>query len=239
MSSTRLPGKPLIDICGKPMIQWVHEKAITCGFDSVLIATDDLEIKRVVESFGAAVCMTSAEHVSGTDRIAEAAKISGYGDQDIIVNIQGDEPLISARSVNVVADNLAKHPLASVSTLCEAITSKDEIFNINNVKVVLSKDSYALYFSRAPIPWDRDRFPDSCLEGTPIYRHIGIYAYRGAFLNKYSDLEPCFIEKMESLEQLRVLWHGQKIHVGVSLEKSAPGVDTELDLDRVRSILKL
>ena len=239
MSSTRLPGKPLIDICGKPMIQWVYEKAVSCNFDSVLIATDDLEIKKVAETFGATVCMTSIEHVSGTDRIAEAAKAAGYGNQDIIVNIQGDEPLISSQSVKLVAENLAQHPLASVSTLCELITDKEEVFNQNNVKVVLSKDSYALYFSRSAIPWDRDSFPDNVLENSPIYRHIGIYAYRGDFLNRYAELEPCTIEKMESLEQLRVLWHGHRIHVGISSEKLAPGVDTELDLDRVRSILKL
>jgi 3-deoxy-manno-octulosonate cytidylyltransferase (CMP-KDO synthetase) len=234
LASTRLPNKPMLDIAGKPMIQWVYEQAISCKLDSVLIATDDVSIKKAAEGFGADVCMTSADHTSGTDRIAEAAMIANYADDDLIVNLQGDEPLIPVENVLQVAANLAAHPDAAMSTLCERIHDKAEIFNENCVKVVLDKNDYALYFSRASIPWSRGHFPSEVPETIRCYRHIGMYAYRGKFLRQYAQLAPSPLEQWEALEQLRVLWHGEKIHVGIAKSVTAAGVDTLEDLERVR-----
>ncbi|MDC0535684.1 3-deoxy-manno-octulosonate cytidylyltransferase [Francisellaceae bacterium] len=237
MKSTRLPGKPLLDIAGKPMIQWVYEKALDCGLDSVLIATDHKDIFDTCKRFGADVVLTSENHVSGTDRLAEAVSQKNYADDDLIVNIQGDEPIIPSKIVHQVLDNLEKHPEACVSTLCEKINTQEEMFDPNAVKVVFDKNGIALYFSRAPIPWDRDHFPKKLLPNIKCYRHIGMYAYRSGFLKQYSSLAPSEIENWESLEQLRILWHGQKIHVDIAAEKTLPGVDTQADLDRIRQFL--
>ncbi|MGF1753265.1 3-deoxy-manno-octulosonate cytidylyltransferase [Vibrio makurazakiensis] len=232
--STRLPGKPLADIGGKPMIQWVHEQALKAGADNVVIATDDQRVEKAALSFGATVCMTSPDHESGTERLAEVVKKMNIPDNHIIVNVQGDEPLIPPSIINQVAKNLAAST-APMATLGVEITHEDEVFNPNAVKVVTDNEGYALYFSRASIPWDRDNFasePKAIV--TPLLRHIGIYAYRAGFINTYINWEPSALEKIECLEQLRVLWYGEKIHVDVALESPAAGVDTPEDLETVR-----
>ncbi|MCW8334739.1 3-deoxy-manno-octulosonate cytidylyltransferase [Vibrio paucivorans] len=235
--STRLPGKPLADIAGKPMIQWVYEQAIQAGADNVIIATDDERVSQAVSSFGGQVCMTSANHESGTERLAEVVKVMNIPEDHIIVNVQGDEPLIPPSIIRQVADNLAASQ-APMATLAVEIEHESEVFNTNAVKVVTDKDGYAMYFSRATIPWDRDAFAkeDKAIH-QPLMRHIGIYAYRAGFINTYINWQPTALEKIECLEQLRVLWYGEKIHVAVAKEAPAAGVDTPEDLEVVRNIL--
>ena len=242
-ASSRLPGKPLLDIAGKPMIQHVYERAVQSGATEVVIATDDERIRQVAADFGAMVCMTAAHHPTGTDRLAEVARLRGYTSQHIIVNLQGDEPLMPPALIRQVAANLQSHPQASAATLCERITSSTELFDPHLVKVVMDRQGYALYFSRAPIPWDRDAFGQE--PGTPAlparsehYRHIGLYAYRAEFLQDYVQWPPCIIEQTESLEQLRILWNGHTLHVAEALENPGIGVDTPDDLVRVQQLLK-
>lgn len=235
--STRLPGKPLADIGGKPMIQWVHEQALQAGADKVIIATDDERVEQVVKSFGGEVCMTSPGHESGTERLAEVVEKMAIPDDHIIVNVQGDEPLIPPSIIAQVADNLANSQ-APMATLAVEIDHEAEVFNPNAVKVVTDKDGYAMYFSRATIPWDRDNFAGQQQTiAQPLMRHIGIYAYRAGFINTYINWQPTALEKIECLEQLRVLWYGEKIHVEVAKEAPAAGVDTPEDLEVVRSII--
>ncbi|MEX0333708.1 3-deoxy-manno-octulosonate cytidylyltransferase [Vibrio tubiashii] len=235
--STRLPGKPLADICGKPMIQWVYEQAIQAGADKVIVATDDSRVEQAVEAFGGQVCMTSPNHESGTERLAEVVEKMAIPDDHIIVNVQGDEPLIPPSIITQVAENLANSQ-APMSTLAVEISDEAEVFNPNAVKVLTDKDGYAMYFSRATIPWDRDSFADNAkIIKQPLMRHIGIYAYRAGFINTYINWEPTALEKIECLEQLRVLWYGEKIHVEVAKEAPAAGVDTPEDLEVVRSII--
>jgi len=235
--STRLPGKPLADICGKPMIQWVYEQAIQAGADKVIVATDDRRVEKAVKSFGGEVCMTSPDHESGTERLAEVVEKMAIADDHIIVNVQGDEPLIPPSIITQVAENLASSQ-APMSTLAVEISEEAEVFNPNAVKVLTDKDGYAMYFSRATIPWDRDNFAkESPVIKQPLMRHIGIYAYRAGFINTYINWEPTALEKIECLEQLRVLWYGEKIHVEVAKEAPAAGVDTPEDLEVVRSII--
>jgi len=235
--STRLPGKPLADIGGKPMIQWVYEQSLLAGADKVIIATDDARVEQVVQSFGGTVCMTSPNHQSGTERLAEVVALMGIEDDHIIVNVQGDEPLIPPAIIRQVADNLAASS-APMATLAVEIEDEAEVFNPNAVKVVTDSEGYALYFSRATIPWDRDNFAsESKTIVQPLMRHIGIYAYRAGFINTYINWQPSQLEKIESLEQLRVLWYGEKIHVAVALEAPPAGVDTPEDLETVRSII--
>ncbi|MCG3733183.1 3-deoxy-manno-octulosonate cytidylyltransferase [Vibrio cincinnatiensis] len=235
--STRLPGKPLADIAGKPMVQWVYEQALQSGAERVIVATDDLRVEQAVHDFGGLVCMTSAEHQSGTERLAEVVALMGIEDDHIIVNVQGDEPLIPPSIIRQVADNLSSSQ-APMATLAVEIDHQDEIFNPNAVKVVTDKEGYALYFSRAAVPWDRDNFalPEKPIV-QPLMRHIGIYAYRAGFINTYIHWQPSMLEKIESLEQLRVLWYGEKIHVAVALEAPPAGVDTPEDLAVVRRIM--
>lgn len=238
-ASTRLPGKPLLDIAGKPMVVRVAEQAVASGAEQVLVATDDARIGAVTEAYGFRAVMTQPTHASGTDRIAEVAQIEGWDDDDIIINVQGDEPLIEPVLIREVAHNLAGHTDAGIATACHAIKDKAEMFNSNVVKVVVDHDGHALYFSRAPIPWARDAFAagsDGLPDGLPVYRHIGIYAYRASFLKAYAKLEPAAIEQFEALEQLRALWHGYRISVAVTKHPPAAGVDTEEDLLRVREI---
>lgn len=240
-ASTRLPGKPLLDIGGKPLIQHVYERGIACKAREVIIATDDLRIRDVAESFGAEVCMTEVSHQSGTDRIAEVVRQRGYDDGQIIVNLQGDEPLIPLSLLHQVAKNLHAHPDASIATLCEEIENENDVFNPNIVKVVTDKQGFALYFSRAPIPWEREGGQDWGKSQFSInvahHRHIGLYAYRARFLREYTTWPPCELESTEALEQLRALWNGHKIHVAMALEPSVIGVDTQADLDKVRQHL--
>lgn len=238
-ASTRLPGKPLADIAGKPMVVRVALRAQQAGADRVVVATDDARIKAAVESHGIAVCLTRADHPTGTDRLAEAAQLLGLDDDAIVVNVQGDEPLLAPALIRAMADLLDAHPDAAIATACHAIEHAGEAFNPNVVKVVLDHRRYALYFSRATIPWARDAFAggqERVPEGLPIYRHYGLYAYRARFLRVYPTLAPAAIERFEALEQLRALWHGFRIVVEVTAGTPAPGVDTQEDLERVRTL---
>jgi len=235
-NSSRLPGKALLDIAGKPMIQHVYERAQESAARSVIIATDDSRIKAAAEQFGADVCMTRADHASGTDRLAEVIEQRRLADDEIVLNVQGDEPDLPASLINQVAEDLSAHPEADMATLYSQITESDDIFDENAVKVVMDKNGYALYFSRAPIPWLREYFnTDNPLPSSlPHYRHIGLYGYRAHFLKAYSQLSASELEQHESLEQLRVLYHGKKIHLTPALIDPGHGVDTEADLERVR-----
>lgn len=240
-ASTRLPAKPLALIAGKPMIEHVYRQALKSGADEVVIATDHPAVFEAAQGFDADVCMTSSEHRSGTDRIAEVSAQRGWKKDEIIVNLQGDEPLMPPQLIQQVAANLAQFTHASIATLCERITSTEELFDPNIVKVVFDHQGYALYFSRAPIPWDRDAFAVSKSTLSPTaehYRHIGMYAYRAAFLREYVTWSAATLETQESLEQLRALWHGHRIHVAEAVTATLPGVDTEQDLERVRAKLK-
>ena len=238
-ASTRLPGKPLADIAGKPMVVRVAERAVQAGAARVVVATDDARIKAAVEAHGITACLTAADHATGTDRLAEAAQQLGLPDDAIVVNVQGDEPLLSPTLIRAVADLLAAHSDAAIATACHPITDAAEAFNPNVVKVVLDARRHALYFSRATIPWARDAFAggrDAVPEGLPLYRHYGLYAYRVRFLRAFPALASAPIERFEALEQLRALWHGFRIVVEVTAGTPAPGVDTPEDLDRVRAL---
>lgn len=240
-ASTRLPGKPLADIHGKPMVQHVVEKALQSGADRVIVATDDERVQQALAPFAAAagfeVCMTSPDHQSGTERLAEVCRHYGFAADTIIVNVQGDEPLIPPVIIRQVADNLAAAS-APMATLSVPIGDAEEAFNPNAVKVVTDREGYALYFSRASIPWDRDRFAQNREQiGDHYQRHIGIYAYRAGFIQRYVDWAPSVLEQVEALEQLRVLWYGEKIHVAQALQAPPVGVDTQADLDKVRALL--
>lgn len=240
-ASQRLPGKPLLEIAGKPMLQHVYEKAQASGAASVLIATDDDRICTAARNFGAAFCLTASGHQSGSERLAEAVAALGYGDDEIVVNLQGDEPLMPPELLRQAAEDLAAHPQASVATLCTRIHSAEELFSPNTAKVVMDREGMALYFSRAPIPWHRDAFAanaEALPEETVYYRHLGIYAYRVGYLKHYATLSASPLEAIESLEQLRVLWHGAKIHVAKARAVPAVGVDTPEDLQRVRALLE-
>lgn len=239
-ASARLPGKPLLDIAGKPMVTWVAERAKQSGAKQVIIATDDIRILNAANYHGHRAVMTRADHVSGTDRIAEVAQREGWPEDAIVVNVQGDEPLIEALLISEVANALACNSEAVMATACHAIHSKADFINPNIVKVVLDAQSNALYFSRAPIPYPRDSFNEhsELPKDLPVYRHIGIYAYRAKFLTEYASLKSALIEQFECLEQLRVLHHGYKIAVAITKNAPAAGVDTEADLAQVRSLMQ-
>lgn len=235
-ASVRLPGKPLLDIAGKPMIRHVWERAGESGAEEVVIATDDERIRETCIGFGADVCMTGTQHRSGSDRIAEVVAIRGWSSEVIVVNLQGDEPSMPPELLAQVAGDMERHPAASVTTLSSPIRDRRTLFDPHVVKLVTDADGYALYFSRAPIPWHRDEFIDA--EGplpadTGFARHIGLYAYRAGYLAKFVDWKHAPIELAESLEQLRVLWHGGKIHVSEASQPPGHGVDTREDLVRV------
>jgi len=239
-ASARLPGKALMSIGGKPMVQWVYERARVSGADEVLIATDDLLIVSAGHSFGAEVVMTAATHTSGTDRIAEVARNRGWIESDIVVNVQGDEPLIPPALIMQVAKLLEAHPHADIATLATAIGSLEEFLNPNTVKVVTDGQGRALYFSRAPIPWNRDGAPDG-LASQRVFagsrRHVGIYAYRVGALLRLATLEPTAFEKAEKLEQLRALEHGLDIRVADAVERPGPDVNTPEDFERVVALI--
>ncbi|OEZ33867.1 3-deoxy-manno-octulosonate cytidylyltransferase [Francisella endosymbiont of Amblyomma maculatum] len=239
LKSTRLPNKMLADIAGKPMIQRVYEQVAKSKFDSIIIATDSQEIKDVAESFGTKVVLTRADHESGTDRIAEAVSKLGFTDEDIVVNVQGDEPLIPVENIEQVVQLLIDKPEAVVSTLCEKITDVEDIYNHNNVKVVFDKNNYALYFSRASIPFERGFSEDQQVSISEFFRHIGIYTYRVAFLKHYAELTVSPIEKYEALEQLRVLYNGYKIAIAQSSKSTPTGVDTPQDLEKIKRFLNV
>jgi len=229
-ASSRFPGKPLADLAGRPMVVRVCERALQSGAASVHVATDDERIAAAVQAAGHKFAMTRADHPSGTDRLAEAVQKLGLGDSEIVVNVQGDEPLIPPALISQVAQLLQELKDASVSTACHAIHDAPSLTNPNVVKVVLDAQGYALYFSRSQIPYPRQN-------GGPWYRHAGIYAYRVGFLKRYSALAPSPLESTEALEQLRVLWHGHRIAVAVSESDIPPGVDTPQDLEAVRKML--
>ncbi len=237
MRSTRLPRKMLADIGGKPLVAWVAERARASGAADVVIATDDEEIERAVRALGWKACRTSPDHPTGTDRLAEAVALLGYADEEIVVNVQGDEPLIDPRLIGAVAAQLARHPVAAIATAVHPIESAKAFFDPNVVKVVTDEEGLALYFSRAPIPYARDAFGrsrDELPKDFPAWRHIGIYAYRVRYLRRYSELAPTGAERFEALEQLRALGHGHRIAVAVWNEALEAGVDTQQDLERVR-----
>jgi 3-deoxy-manno-octulosonate cytidylyltransferase (CMP-KDO synthetase) len=238
--SSRLPGKPLLPLAGKPMIVHVCERALEAEADEVVVATDDSRIFEAVTALNIHAVMTRASHQSGTERIAEVAELCGWKDEQIIVNLQGDEPLIPAAYIRELATALAEQQHAGIATLAAHIHEPEELFNPNAVKVVLNQQSYALYFSRAPIPWDRELFATSQSQLSPImphYRHIGLYAYRVAFLKRYCQWPTSPLEQIECLEQLRILWQGERVLVKV-VDKTPPaGVDTEEDLVRVEQML--
>lgn len=234
--SSRLPGKPLLDIGGKPMIQWVVERALESGAVNVVVATDDKRISDIVESFGGQVCMTSDTHESGTERLGEVIEKLALDSEHIIVNVQGDEPMIPAENITQVAQLLIDKPTIPMATLAVPIDDNLDIDNPNAVKVVCDKNQCALYFSRASIPFDRDGFHRGSKEllAQNYLRHIGIYSYRAGFIRDYLKMEASPLEQIESLEQLRVLYHGKKIAVGVARQTPPAGVDTQADLDRIR-----
>lgn len=240
MASSRLPGKPLADIHGRPMIRHVWEQARASSALEVVIACDDARVAEVAAGFGAEVEMTSVEHPSGTDRIAEVAALRGWDDDTIVVNVQGDEPLLPPMVIDQVAANLAAHGAASVATLCETLESRRDVMNPNIVKVVRDDAGFALYFSRAPVPWSRDGFGDAgeaLPEQGAWFRHIGIYAYRCGLLRRFTTWSPAELERVEMLEQLRIMARGERIHVAPSVAMVPGGVDTPEDLERIRAAL--
>lgn len=240
ISSTRLPGKPLLLIGGKPMVVRVAEQAAQSGAQQIWIATDHQPILAAMHENGFKACMTKADHPSGTDRIAEVVAQQNWADETIVVNVQGDEPLIPPLLIRAVAQHLHDHPECAIATACHPIHDEAAMRNPNIVKAVLDKDGNALYFSRAPIPYPRDAFANntSLPANLTVLRHIGIYAYRASFLRAYSQLAPAAIEQIEALEQLRALWHGYKIGVTITQDAPPSGVDTEADLIVARKIFE-
>ena len=240
-ASTRLPGKPLRELLGKPMLQHVWEAVGQCGAEQIVIATDDERIETAARSFGAEVCMTASTHASGTDRLGEVVATLGWDKETLVVNVQGDEPLMPPGLIDQVASDLAENPQASIATVATPVVASGEFFDPNVVKVVTDKAGFALYFSRAPIPWDRDLLMDN-VKALPIgivpMRHIGIYAYRVGYLNRYAEMCPCPLEQAEQLEQLRAIWYGERIHVAEAGQRPGPGVDTEDDLLIAEQLLK-
>lgn len=237
-ASTRLPAKPLLDLGGKPMVVRVAERAALSGADEVWVATDHAEVRAAAEAYGLPVLLTRADHPSGTDRLAEVAALRGWSDDTIVVNVQGDEPLIDPALIAQTARQLAASG-ADIATVAHPVGDAADFFNPNIVKVVCTAAGDALYFSRAPIPYARDHFAreaggETLPEGFPAYRHVGLYAYRARFLRAYTQLAPSPLEGFEALEQLRALWHGFRISVAIADHLPAPGVDTPDDAERMR-----
>lgn len=238
--SSRLPGKPLADIGGLPMVAQVLRRCQQSQAARVLVATDDERIAEAVRTAGGEALMTRDDHASGTDRLQEVAASLKLDEQDIVVNVQGDEPLIPPQVIDQVARNLAANPDCAIATLCEPIESRNDLFNPNIVKTVFDRHGKALYFSRAPIPWHRDEFAREANSELPQgswWRHIGIYAYRVGFLHQFVQWSPAELEQIEALEQLRAMANGVRIHVAPACELVPGGVDTDADLQRVRAML--
>ncbi|MDO9358501.1 MAG: 3-deoxy-manno-octulosonate cytidylyltransferase [Polaromonas sp.] len=240
LASTRLPNKPLADIGGAPMVVRVAQRALLSGATRVVIASDSQQVLDACVPFGISGLLTRADHVSGSDRLAEACDLLGLQDDEQVVNVQGDEPLIDPALINAVAQLLQTRPDCAMSTAAHAIAEHADLVNPNVVKVVLDARHTALYFSRAPIPAARDHAGKTWWEGAdalpPPLRHIGLYAYRVGFLRRFPALPPSPLEKLESLEQLRALWHGERIAVHLTDHAPGPGVDTPEDLERVRRL---
>ncbi|MFA6902582.1 MAG: 3-deoxy-manno-octulosonate cytidylyltransferase [Gallionellaceae bacterium] len=239
-NSTRLPGKPMLLIGGKPMVVRVAEQAAQSGAQQIWIATDHQPIMTAMHEHGFKACMTKADHPSGTDRIAEVVAQHNWPDDTIVVNVQGDEPLIPPQLIRAVAQHLHDHPECAIATACHPVHDEAAMRNPNIVKAVLDKDGNAMYFSRAPIPYPRDAFASTSPlpAGMSVLRHIGIYAYRASFLRAYGQLAPAAIEQIEALEQLRALWHGYKIGVTITHDAPPSGVDTEADLQVARQLFE-
>ena len=240
LASTRLPHKPLADIHGLPMVVRVAQRAALSNATQVVVAADSIEIVQACQAHGVRAMLTQVDHPSGSDRLAEASALLGLKPHDVVVNVQGDEPLINPELINQVAELLVQRPTASMSTAAHEIHELAEFTNPNVVKVVIDQAQLALYFSRAPIPWWRDGFAkgiQSLPQPAPL-RHIGIYAYRVGFLQSFPTLQAAHIETGEALEQLRALWHGHKIAVHITPDVPGPGVDTPEDLERVRALYK-
>jgi 3-deoxy-manno-octulosonate cytidylyltransferase (CMP-KDO synthetase) len=241
LASTRLPGKPLVDIAGLPMVVRVAQRAALSGARAVVVAADHADIVSACQAHGVTALMTRADHATGSDRLAEACALLGLHGDDVVVNVQGDEPLIDPGLIDACARVLGERSDCVMSTAAHAIDSREELDNPNVVKVVLDGAGRALYFSRAPIPWWRDGRADTSDAShtalSPALRHIGLYAYRAGFLRSFPALPACPLEAIEALEQLRVLWHGERIAVHVSGLRPGPGVDTPADLARVRALL--
>jgi len=239
-ASTRLPHKPLADIHGLPMVVRVAQRAALSNASQVVVAADSIEIVQACQAHGVRAMLTQVNHPSGSDRLAEASALLGLKPHDVVVNVQGDEPLINPELINQVAELLVQRPTASMSTAAHEIHELAEFTNPNVVKVVIDQAQLALYFSRAPIPWWRDGFANGIqtLPQPAPLRHIGIYAYRVGFLQSFPSLQAAPIETGEALEQLRALWHGHKIAVHITPDVPGPGVDTPEDLERVRALYK-
>jgi 3-deoxy-manno-octulosonate cytidylyltransferase (CMP-KDO synthetase) len=238
--SSRLPGKPLLMIAGKPMVFHVCDRAKEAGAEQIVVATDNRSILDAVNDYGFDAVMTRTTHESGTERLAEVTEIFQWHQDDIIVNLQGDEPLIPAEYISLAAQSLAAQSIAGIATLAAEIVQSEEIFNPNAVKVVLDKLNYALYFSRAAIPWDREDFKQQqigLVKSDTYFRHIGMYAYRVSFLQRYVQWDTSALERIEMLEQLRILWEGEKILVAKVAKAPEAGVDTQEDLLRVERSL--
>lgn len=240
--SSRLPGKPLRLIAGRPMIQHVYERALDSGAREVVVATDDPRILEAVESFGGVAMLTAATHESGTDRLAEVATRCGWAEDAIIVNLQGDEPLINPALLGVAVATLASNADAGIATLVTPIRAARDVFDPNIVKAVLDRRGMALYFSRAPVPWVRGEYPQAAehhesVPNVPVYRHLGLYAYRVGVLQTITTQPPCALEQAEALEQLRALWMGIRIYAAIIDQAPGHGVDTEDDLRRVERLL--
>lgn len=240
-ASARLPAKALADLAGKPMVVRVAEQARRSGARTVLVATDHETIADAARAHGIEALLTRGDHPSGTDRIAEVVDVLQLADDAIVVNVQGDEPLVPPELIGELARALAQRPVAAMASACHAIADEADLFNPNVVKVVCDRDGYALYFSRAPIPYARDAFANGGRQlpaGLPVLRHLGLYAYRASFLRAYTRLAPSDIERFESLEQLRALWHGYRIAMVVTGEAPPSGVDTPEDLARMRALFQ-
>ena len=247
-ASVRLPGKPLADVAGKPLIVRVCERAMESGVGPVVVASDDERVVSAARACGAEAVLTSGAHATGTDRIAEVAALRGLDPATVVVNVQGDEPLLPPSLIEQVAANLSRREDCAIATLCEAIEREDDVFDPAVVKVVFDETGRAAYFSRAPIPYCRGRFDSRGRSGAHAgaapaslpprlhHRHIGLYAYRAGFLSRFASLAPAPSERAESLEQLRAIHHGYSIHVEAARERPGPGVDTPADLERVRAI---
>jgi 3-deoxy-manno-octulosonate cytidylyltransferase (CMP-KDO synthetase) len=237
-ASSRLPGKPLADIGGRPMVLHVLDRALQAGAQEVVVATDDVRVQQAVEAAGQHALLTSPEHSSGTERLVEVVETLGWNDDTLVVNVQGDEPLIDPALIREAARQLVLHDDAVMATLAHPIHDHADFVNPNVVKVIADEAGYAVYFSRAPIPWPRDAFAagESLPETLGALRHIGLYAYRAGFLRTYSGLAASPLEQAEMLEQLRVLWHGYRISLGITAGAPAAGVDTPDDLARVRAL---
>lgn len=246
--STRLPGKMLLSLAGKPVIQHVYERAIESGADRVIVATDHDDIVNAVNKFSGEAILTAQSHRSGTERIAEVAQKLGFDDKQLIVNVQGDEPLIEPTLIKCVAENLMDNSQASIATIATPIKSSEEFHNPNVVKVVMDNQNYALYFSRAPIPWPRDSYMEKDFSellkqnisqlSVTLHRHIGIYAYSAGFVNTYVNLPQSPLEKLEALEQLRALSNGYRISVFVTEKTTSMGIDTQDDYNKVKEIIE-